>query len=173
MDVFKAIRARRSVRSYLEQKDIEQEKLTRVLEAARLAPSASNRQEWRYIVIKDIDTRKKLSQAAKGQSQVAQAPVVIACCAVTDHHVMSCGEKCYPIDLAISIDHMTLQAAEMGLGTCWIGAFDSEKVKNILNIPREVEVVEMLTLGYPDKPLGEDSKDRLALSEIVKEEKWS
>ncbi|MGM0441405.1 MAG: nitroreductase family protein [Elusimicrobiota bacterium] len=172
MDVKKAIRTRRSVRNYREEKKVEEEKLTEVLQAGRLAPSASNRQEWRYVVVKDSKTRQKLSQAA-GQSQVAEAPVVIACCAVTDQHVMSCGQKCYPIDLAISIDHMTLQAAELGLGTCWIGAFDPQKVKNILGIPEEVEVVEMLTLGYPKDRLTEKPKDRLALSEIVKEDKWS
>jgi len=172
MNVSEAIRTRRSVRNY-QPKDVEDEKLNAVLEAARLAPSASNRQEWRFVVVKNEAAREKLMEAAKGQPFVAQAPVIIACCAETDEHVMTCGQKCYPIDVAIAIDHMTLQAAELDLGTCWIGAFFEEKVKEILNIPQHIKVVEMLALGYPSEPLNEEPKDRKGLQEIVKMEKWS
>ncbi|MCD6413111.1 MAG: nitroreductase family protein [Elusimicrobia bacterium] len=168
MDVSEAIRKRRSVRSYLD-KPVAPGILKRVLEAGRLAPSASNRQEWRYVVVTDKSTREKLSQAAN-QSFLATAPVLIVCCAETDGHIMSCGEKCYPIDCAISIDHMTLQAAELGLGTCWIGAFSPDKVKKILGIPKEIIVVEMLALGYPASM--PPSSPRKSLDEIVRYEKW-
>ena len=92
MDVSEAIRKRKSVRAY-ESKPVEGEKLEKILEAARLAPSARNLQEWRFVVVKDPETRKKLMVAAKSQAFVGEAPVVIACCAETDGHVMTCGQK--------------------------------------------------------------------------------
>ncbi len=171
MNVYEAIRKRRSVRKY-SGRDIEEEKLNKVLEAARIAPSASNRQEWRFIVVKNMQTRKQLSEAAKNQKFVAEAPVVIVCCAETDGHEMTCGLKCYPIDVAIAIDHMTLQAVEEGLGTCWVGAFFADKVREILNIPEEIKIVELLALGYPAEPLEEKTKKRLNLDKIVKRENW-
>lgn len=171
MNVMEAIKARYSVRSYQE-KEVEEEKLLAILEAARMAPSASNRQEWRFIIVKDKTTREKLMEAAKGQQFVAQAPIIIACCAVTNNHVMSCGQLCYPIDVSIAIDHMTLKAAEEGLGTCWIGAFFEDKAKKILGIPEtpEVRLVELLTLGYPDDTI--KPKKRLSLDKIIMYEKW-
>lgn len=172
MNVSEAIRLRKSVRNY-SSKDVEEEKLNRVLEAARLAPSASNRQEWRFVVVKDSETRQKLSAAAKGQKFVKEAPVVIACCAETDEHVMTCGQMCYIIDVAIAIDHMTLQAVEEGLGTCWVGAFYADKVKEILNIPQQIKVVELLALGYPEEPLKALPKNRLDMKSVVRSEKWA
>lgn len=170
MNVMEAIRTRRSIRSY-QNKPVEDDKLLRVLEAARLAPSASNRQEWRFVVVRDARTRQKLMEAAKGQRFIGQAPVVIACCAETDNHVMTCGQMCYPIDAAIAIDHMTLAAVEEDLGTCWVGAFYADQVKEILGIPDDVPVVELLTLGYP--AVVPRSTSRLSLDEIVKYERWS
>jgi nitroreductase len=145
--------------------------VARLLDAARLAPSASNRQEWRFVVVRDEDLRKKLFQAARKQKFVAQAPVVIACCADTNNHVMACGQPCYPIDVAIAIDHLTLCAVAEGLGTCWIGAFYENKAKKILNIPKHVRVVGLLTLGYPRDP-SPVKKTRLSLEEIVHYERW-
>jgi nitroreductase len=171
MDVMEAIRTRRSVRSY-EDRPVEEEKLAAVLEAGRLAPSAKNLQEWRFVVVRDAETRKKLMVAAKDQSFVGEAPVVIACCAETDNHVMSCGQLCYPIDVAISIDHMTLKAVEEGLGTCWIGAFHEDKAKAVLGIPDEIRVVELLALGYPKYGDTGRPKSRMAMNEIVHWEKW-
>ena len=169
MNVMEAIRQRRSIRAY-QDKPVEEEKLQAVLEAARLAPSASNRQEWRYIVVRDPEMRTKLAEAANGQKFVGEAPVVIVACAKTDGHKMTCGEACYPIDVAISLDHITLKAAEEGLGTCWIGAFNQPAVKKLLNIPEEIRVVELMPLGYPaDEPA---ERSRLGLDEIVIQEKW-
>lgn len=170
MDVYEAIRTRKSVRAFLD-KEVPDETLNRVLEAARLAPSASNRQEWRFIIVRDAGMREKLAEAARGQQFVAQAPTVLACCAETDGHVMTCGQLCYPIDVAIAIDHITLAAAAEGLGTCWIGAFDESKVKELLGIPPETRVVELLPLGYPKEP-EPAAKQRLPLSQIVKYERW-
>lgn len=170
MDVMEAIKTRKSVRSFLD-KPIEEEKLETVLEAARLAPSASNRQEWRFIVIKDKSTREKLAEAANGQSFVAEAAVVIVACAEGVDHVMSCGQLCYPIDVAIALDHITLAAVELGLGTCWIGAFDEAKVKSLLGIPDKIRVVELMPLGYPADPAAA-TKSRMAMSDIIRREKW-
>jgi len=169
MNVSEAIRQRYSVRAY-QNRPVEKDKLMRVLEAARLAPSASNRQEWRFVVVQDFDKRQKLAAIAMGQKFVGEAPVVIAACAETDNHVMRCGQLCYPIDVAIAIDHLTLQATEEGLGTCWIGAFKEDGVKELLGIPNAIRVVQLVTLGYAaDRPRG---KSRLPIEEIVRFEHW-
>ncbi|MFW6138424.1 MAG: nitroreductase family protein [Spirochaetota bacterium] len=170
MTVEEAIKTRKSVRNYAP-RQVEKQKLEQVLEAGRLAPSAANRQEWRFVVVTDEQTRKKLSQAASGQYFVAQAPCVIACCADTDFHRMRCGEMCYSIDVAIAIDHMTLRAVELGLGTCWIGAFYEDQVKQILNIPENIKVVELLALGYPEVA-SIKRKSRLGMDKIVYYEQW-
>jgi nitroreductase len=169
MDVRKAIQSRRSIRAY-ESREVEEDKLERVLESGRLSPSAGNRQERRFVIVRDAKTRKALSEAAKNQSFVAEAPVVIAACSVESDYIMACGQPAYSIDTAIAVDHMTLQAVEEGLGTCWIGAFDEKKVKEILNIPGSVRVVQLLTLGYPSAIPRPTS--RKSLDEIVMREKW-
>lgn len=170
MDVMEAIKRRCSVRSY-QDRAVEKEKIEKILEAARLAPSASNRQEWRFIVVQDKNNRERLVKAAKNQAFVGQAPVVIACCAQTDNHIMTCGQLCYPIDVAIAIEHMALKAAEEGLGTCWVGAFYEDQVKEILGIPGNIRVVELLTLGYSAQPCP-NFKNRLSLEKIVMHERW-
>jgi nitroreductase len=115
--------------------------------------------------------RRRLAETAGGQAFVGQAPVVVAACADTDGHVMKCGQPSYPIDVAIALDHMTLAAVELGLGTCWIGLFDEKKVKELLGIPERIRVVELLTLGYPvDSSVIE--KWRLPMDQIVKHERW-
>ena len=171
MDVMEAITRRYSVRMYSE-KEVEEKKLKSVLEAARLAPSASNRQEWRFVIVRDKKQRELMAKAANNQKFVAEAPVVIACCAKSDDHVMTCGQMCYPIDMAIAIEHMVLAATEEGLGTCWVGAFYEDQVKEILGIPQDIRVVELLVLGYPAKP-SPSRKDRLSIEEIVMHERWS
>jgi len=170
MTVMEAIKKRCSVRGY-QDRPVEKEKTDKVLEAARLAPSASNRQEWRFVVVQNRDTRQRLMKAAKGQAFVGEAPVIIACCAKTDDHVMTCGQMCYPIDIAIAIEHMALEAAEEGLGSCWIGAFYEDQVKEILSIPQNIRVVELLALGYPAKS-SSTHKERLSIEEIVMHERW-
>jgi len=162
MTVEEAIRARQSVRSY-QKKSVEKQKITQLLEAARIAPSAGNRQEWRFIVVTEEEKRKKLARAAAGQSFVGEAPCVLVCCAQTDEHRMRCGQMCYPIDVAIAVDHITLRAVELGLGSCWIGAFSEDEVKKLLNIPEEIRVVELLTVGYPaERTVGKKSRHEMA-----------
>ena len=170
MTVEEAIKTRRSVRNY-SQNPVEHEKIVELLQAARLAPSAGNRQEWRFVIVTDEETRKRLSAAACGQGFVATATCIIACCADTDFHKMRCGQLTYTIDVAIAIDHITLRAVELGLGTCWIGAFYEDEVKRLLSIPDPIKVVELLTVGYPADKVTV-SKSRLSLEEIVHYEEW-
>lgn len=170
MNVADAVRTRKSIRDYLD-KPVEDNELNSVLEAGRLAPSASNRQEWRFIVVREPETRKRLARAAGGQTFIGEAPVVIVACAETDDRVMKCGQLSYPIDVAIALDHMTLVAVELGLGTCWIGFFEEKRVKEILSIPEEIRVVQLMPLGYPADPTPAE-KSRLPLDTIVKYDRW-
>jgi nitroreductase len=169
MNVFEAIKQRRSIRSFAD-KSIEEDKILRVLEAGRLAPSAKNLQEWRYVIVKDKDLRKKVAVAANNQYFIAEAPVIIVGCATMADYVLTCGQPAHSIDLAISMDHMTLQAVEEGLGTCWIGAFKEDEVKKLLNIPPEMRVVEIMPLGYPK--FIPDPKPRKRLEEIIFYDKY-
>lgn len=164
MDVSEAIKQRRSVRAY-KSKQVPEEKLQKVLNAARLAPSAHNAQDWKFVVVKDEEKRKKLAEAASDQEFIAQAPIIIAAVSLNPKEIMGCDVPSYAVDLAIAVDHITLQAIEEGLGTCWIGAFSQDKVKEILNIPKNYKVVVLLPLGFPaDTP---SPKIRKELNEIV------
>lgn len=148
MDVMQAIRARRSIRKY-QNRPVESEKLQQLLEAARLAPSASNRQNWKFVVITDGATRQKLVKACYDQTFIAQAPVVIVACATDAQRIMRSGLQAAAVDPTIAVDHMTLAAVELGLGSCWIGAFDPKQVGEIINLPEGVIAAHVLPVGYP------------------------
>jgi len=163
------IKKRQSVRSYRE-KEIQEDVLQQVLEAGRLAPSACNNQPWKFIVVKDKNLKEKLIPACKNQKFVGEASVVIVGCAINPSYKMSNGKYSYPIDLAIALDHMSLEAASLGLGTCWIGAFYQDQVKEILGVPEDVRVVALMSVGYP-KELGSKT-GRKPLSEIVRYDKY-
>jgi nitroreductase len=164
MDVFKAIAERRSIRNY-KNKEIEDEKLDKILESTRIAPSASNRQEWKFLVVKNQETRDKLVEAAHGQKFVGQAPITIVACSTESERVMPCGQYAYTVDLSIAVSFMILEATELDLGTCWLGAYDEEKVKEILGIPDEIRVPAMFTLGYPDE--NPPARPRKDLTDII------
>ena len=169
MDVFAAIDQRRSVRAYKEI-DVEEDKLRKILEAGRLSPSASNRQEWKFIVVKKRETKKKLVGAALGQSFIGEAPVVIVACATETKAIMLCGQPAYTVNVSIACAFMILQAYELGLGTCWIGAFQEDEVKEILKIPKSIRVVAMIPLGYSNQ--SPSQRSRKALDQIVCFEKY-
>ena len=169
MEVFKAIQTRRSVRKY-QSAPVPEEKLKKVLEAARIAPSAHNAQDWKFVVVKDQEKRKALAEGA-GQSFIAKSPVIIVAIGLEPEHLLSSGNPAYAINLAIAVDHMTLAAVEEGLGTCWIGAFSQEEVKKALNIPEDYQVVALLPLGFPADLL--KSKIRKSLKEIVSYETFT
>ena len=169
MDVFTAIGQRSSVREY-KATDVEEDKLKKILEAARLSPSASNRQDWKFIMVRNKETRKKLAKAAFGQSFIGEAPVVIIACGTDSKAVMDCGQPTHTVDVSIACAFMMLQACELGLGTCWIGAFNEDETKEILKIPEHVRVVAVIPLGYPSQPPSQ--KFRKSLNEILCYEKY-
>ena len=164
MEVSEAIRKRQSIRAY-EDKPVPEEKLNRVLEAARLAPSANNRQNWKFVVVKDAQRRRELGMAASRQSFVGEAPVIIAAVATEPKGIMTCEVPRYAVDLAIAVEHIALAAIVEGLGTCWIGSFSQKKVKEILGVPEKYQVVTLLPLGSPRREGG--TKVRESLQEIV------
>jgi len=168
MDVHEAVAARYSVRSY-EDRQVEEDKLRRVLDAGRLAPSARNDQQWKFIVVRDAEMRQALGEAAD-QEWVAKAPVILAVVATDPERLMHCGIPSGIVDCAIAIDHMTLAAVAEGLGTCWVGHFDQDACCGLLDVPPAAKIIELLTLGYPaDKP---KAKSRKAFDEVVCFEKF-
>jgi len=171
MSVFDIMKSRRSVRRY-QNKTIPDDVLTRVLEAARIAPSGKNLQPWKFIVIKDQEKRKKLAVASNSQFFVAEAPVVIAACGFPDQSYQHQGNymKSWSIDVSIALDHLMLMAWEEGLGTCWIGAFKETEVKKVLSIPEDVKVLALTPLGYPDEVPRD--RGRKELSEIISFEEY-
>jgi nitroreductase len=168
MELSETIKKRYSCRVY-QDRPVETEKLDKILDAARLAPSAKNFQDWRFVVVANKQTRAELSVAAANQGFVAQAPVVIACCS-TINYWMLCGQPTGSIDVAIAMEHIALAATSLGLATCWIGSFCADEVRRVLQIPTHIHVVELLTLGWPaDK---QPEPKRLPLEAIVCREKW-
>lgn len=168
MDVAQAIRNRYSCRSYID-KPLEQSQLHAILEAARLAPSAKNLQDWRFVVVTDRQAKKKVAAAANNQTFLETAGAIIVGCTVSDH-VMRCDQAVGPIDVAIALEHMCLQATELGLATCWIGSFYPDRVKPIVGIPDHVTIIELLAVGWPADTPKEHRRE--ALDRIVSFEKW-
>lgn len=152
MKVLDVIQKRRSVRKYKED-PIPEKAFMRVLEAARLAPSGKNFQPWKFIIVKDKALKEKLAQASAGQFFMAEAPIIIVGCGFPDNCYAHMGRymKSWSVDVTIALEHLMLQAQEEGLGTCWIGSFEEEEVKAILNIPENVKVLALTPLGYPDE----------------------
>lgn len=170
MELMEAIRQRYSCRAYLDT-PVEAEKLDFILEAGRLAPSARNSQDWRFVVVTEKATRQALCEAAASQPFVGQAPVVLAACSVSNKRMALCGQPYASINVAIALEHIALAATAQGLATCWIGSFKPQAVRRILGIPTSAAVVELMTLGYAaDKGA---SPKRLKKEEIVYSEKWS
>lgn len=153
MELEEAILKRRSIRSYRD-KSVEDEKIKKILDAARWAPSAGNLQSVEYIVVKDKGTRDRLSGASYGQAQPSRAPVniVICCNSRKISHYGKRGEDLYTLqESGACIQNLMLMAHSLGLGTCWIGAFDEGKAREALEIPEHVRPVGIITLGYPDE----------------------
>jgi nitroreductase len=204
MDVREAIKKRRSIRKF-KPDPIPEEKIRLLLESARLAPSGTNTQPWRFIIVKDNDTKMKLQEAAHNQRHVKNTPVIIVCCAdlkafkefpervdeliesgalpertrevfipylkkgmdtVTKDALMVAAAA----NVAIAVEHIVLQAVEIGLGTCWVRWYEDDKVKEILDIPEHVEVMALLPVGVPDEEPSQ--RPRLSLDKIVFNEKY-
>lgn len=143
MNVFEAIQRRRSIRSYLD-KEIPRELIIRVLGAARLAPSAEAIQPWYFIVLTDREKKNKIARSGRFARFISKAPVVIVGCGDRE-----ASPKWFKVDVAIAMEHIVLEATELGLGTCWVGSFRESVVKEVLKIPEKFSVVALLALGYP------------------------
>ncbi len=170
MDFFELIQHRYSVRAY-KSDPVEEEKLLQILEAARLAPTAANRQPFRVIVIHTAGRAEELARIYKAQ-WFTDAPLVLAVCGISaDAWMRRWDNRCYvDVDVAIVMDHITLAATALGLGTCWIGAFDPAAAREGLDLPGGVEPILFTPLGYAaDEPR---PKTRKALDELVKYERW-
>jgi nitroreductase len=141
MDAFEAIQKRESVRSY-ESTPVPKETLAKLLEAARIAPSANNTQPWHFIVVTDSEKKKELSKGLFAKF-LAETPVVIVACGDTKASPDWCV-----IDVAIAVENMVLAATGEGLGTCWVGSFDEDQVRGLLRIPRNFKIIVLLAVGY-------------------------
>jgi nitroreductase len=169
MEFSELVKIRYSVRGY-QPKPVEEEKLNQVLEAARMAPTAVNRQPFQLIVV-HAEGREAAMQRMYSRAWFLSAPLVICACAVRAAGWTRADGKDYTdVDVAIVVDHLTLAAAELGLGTCWVGSFDRQAVIEILKLPDGVEPVILIPLGYAaDQP---KPKERKPLSELVRYESW-
>ncbi len=173
MDIFDAIKTRRSIRAY-KSDDVSENDLEIILKAAICAPSAGNLQPWEFVIIRDNKKKRNLSQAAWGQEFIAEAPVVIVVGADierTSSRYGKRGELLYCIqDTAAAIMNLMLAAHALGYGTCWVGAFADDKVSKIVGFPRHVRPVAIIPLGVPAEKPG--MPPRLSLSEVVHIEKY-
>jgi nitroreductase len=171
LDVFEAIQKRHSIRAY-ESTPVPKEKLIKILEAGRLAPSASNIQPWHFIVVRDAEKRKRLAKA-RWAKFLAEAPLVIVGCGN-----QKASPKWFTVDVAIAMQNMVLTATAEGLGTCWIGSFNEGEVKKLLKIPENYRIVALLAVGYPREKLNFTGRilhlvrRRKKLSEIVSFEEF-
>ena len=162
MEISELIRTRRSIRKF-DSRPIEEEKLNRIMEAGRLAPSASNKQDWKFILVTDKTILTNLAEACNGQSFVAEAPAAIISCSNSDR-VMSCGQSAATVDCSIAMSFMIMQATDLGLGTCWLGSFNQDAVKKAVEISDDYTVVAITPLGYPTEIPA--SRPRKAVSQV-------
>jgi nitroreductase len=169
MEFYDLIQRRYSVRAY-KPDEVEAEKLQRVLEAARLAPTAANRQSFQLLVVHTSGREEELHMIYP-KPWFVQAPLIICACGLPkENWVRKDGKNYNDVDMAIVMDHLILAATNEGLGTCWIGAFNPEKAREILRLPTEVEPVALTPLGYPkDQP---NEKQRKSLQDLVRYERW-
>ena len=168
MDVLKTIETRRSVRKY-KPVPVPDGDLKKILEAGRLAPSAGNKQPWGFVVVRDTEGKKKLAEAARNQMWTADAGAFLA---VFGDAANSPGgySKWVERDPMIAVESMILAAWSLGYGTCWIGAFEEEKVKPLLGIPEDKKVICLLPIGVPAET--PDPKPRRAFGEVFHAEKY-
>ena len=168
MDLFKAIENRRSIRKYT-QKSVDKEKTLKIFEIARLSPSAMNLQPYGFVIISKSNLIKEISSAC---NQEWEAPIIVAVCALPGQAwVRDDGEEYWKADAAIAMSNIYLAAYNLCLGTCWIVAFNEEKVKKILGVDSKARVVAMTPLGYPAENKGPVTK-RKTLDELLHYNKW-
>ena len=176
MDFMELVRQRSSVRSYDEGRAVKREDIASCLEAARLAPSACNSQPWQFIVVDSPDVRADLYKAMTGgiygmNSFIKSAPVLVVVVTDAVKWFLKMGNavrdtKMYLIDIGIACEHFILRAAELGIGTCWLGWFNESAVKKVLGIPKTKRVHIIISMGYPAAGSQFQEKVRKDISEI-------
>lgn len=184
MEFENVILSRKSIRSFID-KEIPSQILGKIMEAARLSPSFQNRQCWRFIVVRNENTKKKLALKSgligKVNFFIKDAPVVVVACADPAKSGIMNDQDYYLVDVAIAFQQMMLAAWNHGIGSCWLAGFNEKKVKEILEIPNKIRIVAMSPFGYPkekaslyDKALKNfaGSKKRLDLEKIICYDKW-
>lgn len=149
MTVFETIEKRKSIRKYSSD-PVEREKLEKILEAGRLAPSAVNAQSWHFVMIEEPGLQKKMAEACDWQPFMSEAPCSLVVWADKSRDML-CGQSTSTVDCSIAMSFMILEATELGLGTCWLGHFYADKVKEFLGLPENAEVVAVTPVGYPDE----------------------
>jgi len=171
MSFLELTKDRRSIRSF-KNKDLSSKQLKKLLEAARWAPSAGNCQPWYFYVVKNNDLKEKLVEAALGQKFIAEAPAVIVVCAEAQRNTGRYGERgkeLYCIqDTAAAVQNILLTAKDLGLGTCWVGAFDEKSCSEVLELPQKMRPVAMVPVGYPKHSPSTSSRRPVEqISEII------
>ncbi|MDD2192111.1 MAG: nitroreductase family protein [Bacteroidales bacterium] len=177
MEFQELILKRQSDRKYLT-RPVEQEKILKCIDAARLSPSACNAQPWTFVVVEEEELRLEVEKAASGIGMnkfAVQAPVIVAIVLEKPNFTSKIGsvikDKEYPlIDIGIAANQFCLQAAEIGLGTCILGWFDEKKIKKLLNVPSSKRIPILITLGYSDARLRE--KTRKPIDKMYKQNKY-
>lgn len=184
MDIFDVIRTRRSIRRFLD-KPVEEEKLQTILESVRMSPSWANFQCWRFLVVKDLVMREKISELSYVESYfsplgykanpakkgIGEAPVVIVACADPSQSGVIWDQHYYMTDLGIAAQTLMLSARALELGTVFVGVFDEAQLRSLLNIPSHIRVVGLFPIGYPREEKKEGPQ-RKPLHEIIFREKW-
>jgi nitroreductase len=167
LELMEVVRQRRSIRKYRPD-PVPQAKIDQVLEAARLAPSWATKQCWTFVVVTDPKTKRSVSEA--GNEWIEHAPVIVVACADPKNSGLKKGQPYYMLDIGIAMEHLVLAATDQGLGTCWIGWFDEQKAKAALGVPKDIRVVALTPLGYPDED--PEARPRRSLGEIVFRDRW-
>ncbi len=174
MDFFEAVQKRASVRNF-EEREISVELIEKLIEAARWAPSAGNVQPWEFIVVKTPEMKREVSAAAFNQKYLKEASIIIIVCADEKRATESYGIRGKTLyclqDTAAAIQNMLLAAYSLGLGSCWVGAFNENAVKKVINAPEEMRPVALIPIGYPTETPPERRRRR-PLSEITHQERF-
>jgi len=174
MEFHEAVKTRRSVRTF-KPDEPDPEAMARVLEAVRLSPSGSNRQPWKFVLVRDSEKKAEVVAACGGQAWIAEAPIVVVACGhkIGYNRGGYMGDMSFLVDVSIAFTQFIIAARAEGLGTCWIGDFENEAVKVALGVPEGYDVVAVSPLGYPktEKAFHETDR-RKPLSEIVSHEKF-
>ena len=163
MEVLEAIKSWKSA-SKFKPMPVPEKKIQAIFNAARLAPSVDNLQPWRFIVVTDEDLKTQVAAAAASPKRLPDAPIIIVACARLDEAEATVGGymASYPVDIGMALSHLSLAATSEGLGTSWVFAFNEEKVKTALRVPRDAKVVGLSPLGFPEEHVPSDGRKHLA-----------